>query len=152
MRISTAPTTLPLIVEDADGVDVVCRACNDRQFLQLINGAATVVAIAPQSTTLTSAERDLIEIVKAYWSGALTPEACWNDIGEAGEDHDRRLAPARKALEQHRRWLIAGRAERPRPHGMESVAVVALIGEPHATCIVRLRLDDDGDAATSRAA
>jgi len=146
MKISTAPRAMSLIIEDEDGVDVVCEALpNDRKLLQLIDGAADVLVIAPQSAGLSSAEERLVETLEAYRTGAQKPRSYWDDV-EGGEDHDRRLSPIRDVLEEHGRWLVAGRAERPGPHGIESIAVVALIGQPHAACVVRVRLEADASA------
>src|SRR5690606_29908002 len=95
MRISTAPSSLPVIVDDQNGTDVRCEAVSDRALLRLLDGAATVLAVFPQSTRLSSVERSATQLLEAYRSGACPPEPCTDEVGDLGEDHDRRLARMR---------------------------------------------------------
>src|SRR5690606_21732925 len=152
MKISIGSSTLPTIIEDEDGVDVLCEAVSDRALLRLLDGTADAFVFPLHSDQLSSAGEDLLDTLKAYYTGALEPEPCSDASGDPDEDHDRRLAPVRAALEQERRWLVVGRAQRQGAHGIESVAVVAVAREPLAACLVRLRPRDESRAETPRAA
>ena len=150
MKLITAPKSLPLIIEDEDGTDVVCRAMSDVNLVGLLEQeVATVVGVAPMSSSFSEGERQLLRLAEAYRSGALSPVFRTDELGE---ERELRLAPLRAALEGAQRWIVAGRAERPGPYGPESVAVLAVIREPHAACIVRVQLGEGGADASARAA